>query len=204
MLGDHAVEGLDVLQCPAHEHGVPDAVPVVGEDPDARRRVRHCAQLREPLAAQADRDRTDRCDVAPARLSAQPPDLLDHSRRVGDGIGVGHRVDRGIAPQRGAGGAALDRLGVLATWLAQVRVQVDQPGKRDQPVGVDHLGCSGVAGGLSAGGDDRLAIEQKIGRRAAEGGGTLDQVRAHASTSRPAVPAGTVPVKAGSLPPSSR
>ena len=53
---------------------------------------------------------------------------------VGDRGGVGHGQDGGeAAPGRGRG-AGRHRLGVLPARLAQVGVQVDQPGQRDQPV----------------------------------------------------------------------
>ena len=137
MLGDHAVERLDVLQRPPHQHGVADAVAVVGEHPDPGGRVGHRAELGEPLALQPDGDRADRVDVAVARLAAEPPDLLDDAGGVGDRVGVGHRVHRGEAAQRGRAGAGLDGLGVLAAGLAQVGVQVDQAGQRDQARRVD-------------------------------------------------------------------
>ena len=65
-----------------------------------------------------------------AGLAAQPPDLLDDAGRVGDRLGVGHRVHGREAAHRGRHGAGLDRLGVLAAGLAQVRVQVDEPGQQ--------------------------------------------------------------------------
>ena len=50
VLGDDAVEGLDVLQRAAHQHRVGDAVAVVGEHPHAGGRVGHRAELGELLA----------------------------------------------------------------------------------------------------------------------------------------------------------
>ena len=41
-------------------------------------------------------------------------------------------MHRGVAAEGGGPGAGLDRLGVLPAGLAQVRVQVDQAGQRDQ------------------------------------------------------------------------
>ena len=89
-----------------------------------------------------DGDRADRVDVAVAGLAAEPPDLLDDARGVRDRLGVRHRVHGGEAAQRGGPGAGLDGLGVLAAGLAQVRVQVDQAGQRDQAGGVDDLGTA--------------------------------------------------------------
>ena len=144
VLGDDAVERLDVLQRAAHEHGVVDALAVVGEDPDPRRRSRPSRRARR--AARPRRPTVTAptgLHVAVAGLAAEPPDLLDDAGGVGDRVGVGHRVHGGEAAERGGPGAGHDGLGVLAAGLAQVGVQVDQAGQRDQPVGVDDLGAVG-------------------------------------------------------------
>ena len=148
VLRDDAVEGLDVLQRPAHEHRVGHAAPVVGEDPHPGRGVGHRAKLGEPGPGQAHGDRADRLHVAVAGLPAEPPDLLGDPGGVGDRVGVRHRVHRGEAAERGGHGAGLDRLGVLTAGLAQVGVQVDQTGQGDQAGGVQHLRARGghVAG----------------------------------------------------------
>ena len=137
VLGDHAVERLHVLQGAPHHHRVVHALAVVGEDPHPRGGVGHGAELGELLPPEPDRDGADGLDVAVAGLAPEPPDLLDDAGGVGDGVGVGHRVDGGEAAERGRAGAGLDGLGVLAAGLAQVRVQVDEAGQRDQAVGVD-------------------------------------------------------------------
>ena len=137
---------LDVLQRAAHQRRVGDAVPVVGEDPHAGGGVGHGAELGQPLALQADGHRADRDDVDQAGLLAQPPDLLDDAGGVGDRVGVGHGVHGGEPAQRGGPAAGLDGLGVLPAGLAQVGVQVDQAGQRDQPGGVDHLGARARTG----------------------------------------------------------
>ena len=118
-----------------------DAHAVVGENPYAGGRVGHRAELGELLPRQADGHRADRGDVAVAGLAAEPPDLLDHAGGVGDRVGVGHRVHGGEPAERRGPGAGHDRLGVLASGLAQVGVQVDEAGKRDEPGGVDDLGA---------------------------------------------------------------
>ncbi len=167
VLGDDAVERLDVLQRPAHQHRVGDALAVVGEDPHPGGRVGHRAELGEPLAAEADGDRADREDVAVPGLAAEPPDLLDDAGGVGDRVGVGHRVHGGEAAERGGARAGLDGLGVLAARLAQVGVQVDQAGQRDEPGGVDDLGVVRASSPVPI-----AAItpsrEQQVGRLAAE------------------------------------
>ena len=50
VLGDHPVERLDVLQRPAHQQRVGDAVAVVGEHPDPGGGGGHRGQFGEPLA----------------------------------------------------------------------------------------------------------------------------------------------------------
>ena len=161
VLGDHPVEGLDVFQGPAHQQRVGHAPAVVGEHADSRGRVGHGAELGEPGAGQPDRDRADRLDVAVPGRPAQAPDLLDHPGGIGDRIGIGHGVHGGVAAERGRPGAGLDRLGVLAARLAQVRVQVDQAGQGDQAVGVEHLGAGVAQPG--ADGRDGPAAEQDVG-----------------------------------------
>jgi len=48
-------------------------------------------------------------------------------------------MDRGEAAERGGERAGLDGFGVLAAGLAQVRVQVDQPGQQHHPGTVEGL-----------------------------------------------------------------
>ena len=195
VLGDDAVERLDVLQRTAHQHRVVHALAVVGEHPHPSGRVGHRAELGELVAGQADGDGADGVDVAVAGLAAQAPDLLDHPGGVGDRVGVGHRVHGGEATHRGGLGAGEHCLGVLATGLAQVGVQVDQAGERDQAGGVDDLavGLVPVAVELHA-----TVLEQEVGHPLAQDRGTLDQVAGHASA-----PSRSVET-AGADPPSSR
>ena len=133
-----------------HQQRVVDALAVIGEHSDARRRVRHCAELGEPLAGEPDRHRADRMNVAVAGLLTESPDLLDDAGDIRDRIGVGHRVHRGEAAERSSTRAGLDGLGVLATRLPQVGVQVDEAGQRDQAVGVDDLRASEGASSTSS------------------------------------------------------
>ena len=175
VLGDDAVEGLDVLQRAAHEQRVGDADAVVGEDPDTGGGVGHGADLGEPFAGQADGDRADRAHVAVSGLLAQAPDLLDHAGGVGDGVGVGHGVHGGVAAHRGGAGAGGDGLGVLTAGFAQVGVQVDQAGKGDQTGGVHDL-CP--VGGRQVGTDrgDLAVLEQQVDRVVTERACAADQV----------------------------
>jgi hypothetical protein len=174
VLGDDPVERLDVLQRAAHQARVGDAVAVVGEDPHPGGRAGHRAELGQLLAGQPDGDGADRLHVDQAGLAAQPPDLLDDAGGVGDRRRVGHREDGRVAAEGRGARAGLDRLGVLAARFPQVGVQVDQAGQGDQTGGVDDLGVR-----VGPGGDHPVA-DQQVGRRGAEQGNTLDQVRGHA------------------------
>jgi hypothetical protein len=199
VLGDDPVERLDVLQRPAHQHGVGDALAVVGEHADPGGRVGHRAQLGQPLAAQADGDRAYREHVAVPGLAAQPPDLLHHAGGVGDRVGVGHRVHGGEPAQRGGQRPGLHGLGVLAAGLAQVGVQVHQAGQRHQAVGVELGGRARSSGGRARRDlPDHSVLDADVARLAAEDPGSPDQVLAHCCASSSSAPT------AGSLPPSSR
>ena len=139
VLGDHAVEGLHVLQRAPHQHRVVHALAVVAEHADAGAGVRHRVELGEALALEAHGDRADGADGAPAGGLAAHRDLLDHARGVRDGGRVGHGVHGGEAAAGGGAGAGLDGLGLLAAGLAQVGVEVDQTGEDHAALGVDHL-----------------------------------------------------------------
>ena len=78
----------------------------------------------------------------PDLLTPAPHVVGDH-RRVGDGIGVGHREDRGEPAERSCRRAGFDVLGVFATRLAQVGVQVHEAGQQHLPAHVDDLGVTG-------------------------------------------------------------
>ncbi len=180
MLGDEAVEGLDVLQGPAHQAGVGDAVAVVGEHADLRGRVGHRADLGEALAGEADRDRADGLDVGVPGGAAERGDLLDDPGGVGDGVGVGHGAHGRVAALGGGAGAGADGLGVLAAGLAQVGVEVDQAGQEHQAVGVDDLG-SGGAGGADLG--DAALADEDVRSAAAEEVGAFDEYGSRHRTS---------------------
>src|SRR5262245_59486312 len=103
-------------------------------------------------------------------LPAEPPDLLDHTGRVGDGLGIGHRVDGRVPAERGGSSAARDRLGVFPARLSQVSMQVDQAGQRDQAAGVEH-GDAGASRELTGAAPRRCYT----GGRPAERPGASDQ-----------------------------
>ncbi len=168
VLGHHAVERLDVLQRPAHQHRIVDADAVVGEHPDPGAGIGHGAELGELLPRQAHGHGADRADVHPAGGAAQAVDLLHHAGGVRHRGAVGHGVDGGVAAQGGGAGAGLHGFGVLAAGFAQVGVHVHHAGQGHQAGGVDDggvrrvvlRGCAGAAGG-----DDAVADEQVLGCR---------------------------------------
>ena len=149
VLGDDAVERFDVFQGAAHELGVGDAHAVVGEDPDFGRGVRHGAEFGEAFAFQADGDRPDRVDVAVSGVPAQPPDLFDDAGSVGDGVGVGHGVDRGVSAHGGSPRPSGDGFCVFASGSRRWVWRSTGPG-RAGPGGVDHFGAvSGRSGPIA-------------------------------------------------------
>ncbi len=160
VLGQGDPEPIGVLEGPTHQERVLHAVAVVGEDPHAG--VSEFGERRQLRAGTADGDRPGGQDLAEScslALAAHEVDDLDTVLRR---VGVGHRDDRGEPPERGGPAAGLDRLGLLAPGLAQVHVQVDEPGRHDQSGRIDHVVA--VAGRQLGGDlDDRSC--RRCGRR---------------------------------------
>src|SRR5438445_2379125 len=71
-------------------------------------------------------------------------DEADGCLIVGDGIGVGHRADRGEAAGGGGARTARDGLFVFVARLAQMDVQVDETGRDDLPL---HIADADSIGG---------------------------------------------------------
>ena len=139
VLGDHAVEGPHVLQRPAHQPAVGHTPPVVGEHPYGGPRPGHQAELGQFGAAQSLADRAHRDDLGVAVPPADVGQMLGRLGGVGDRIGVGHRQHGGEAAAGRGPGAGGDGLGVLPAGFAEVGVQVDQSGQRNEAGGVDAL-----------------------------------------------------------------
>src|SRR5699024_2534740 len=130
---------------------------------------------------EAHRDRPDRLDVAVPVLPAEPPDLFDHTGRVGHRVGVGHRVYAREAARGSCQRAGLDGLGVLAAGLAQVGVQVHQTRQHDQAGRLEHVRITGVETHADLG-DDR-PLDPHIGDSGAGDVPTTDHVAAHVPAS---------------------
>ena len=150
VLGQDDAQGGAVLHGPAHEPAVLHPVAVVGEQAHAQ--GGHLGQGGQLLALPADGDGAGDAHVA-RRLGPEAQDLPHHGGAVDGGIGVGHGHHRRVAAQGRGPGPALHRLGLLHARLAQVGVQVDEPGSHDAAPGVeDGDARPGVQPGLD--GDD--------------------------------------------------
>ena len=97
------------------------------------------AERRERFAGPTHRDAAGRQHFAQTGLLALGPHELDDATRVLRRVGVRHRHDRRESAERRGPAAGLDRLGLLATGLAQVGVEVDEAGRDDAAAGVEHL-----------------------------------------------------------------
>ena len=106
--------------------------------------------------------------VAVSGVLAESPHLLDDTGHVGDGFGVGHRMDGGETAESGGERPGLDRLGILAPGLAQVRVQVDETREGDESSRVDDLGTDRL------GIDEHAVLDVEILRRQAHRPRALD------------------------------
>ena len=135
VLDDRQVERARVLERAAHQAGVHHRAAVVGDRDDAA--LLHVRDVGEHLALEALRDRADRPHPHGADLLRAPHDQLGHRALVVDRLGVRHAADRGEPARGRRARAGLDVLLVLLTGLAQVDVQVDQPGHDPQVLDVD-------------------------------------------------------------------
>ena len=156
VLGDHAVEGLHVLERAAHEHRVGHAVAVVGEHPHSAGRVGHRAEFGEPLALEPDRDGADgRRRIAGLRgRAARPARRRRRCRRRGRCSAIAYTA---VKPPRRRPGTGLDGLGVLPAGLAQMGVEVDQAGQQRS--------ARRPSTTVGAGGAQAAARSRRCGRR---------------------------------------
>ena len=116
--------------------------------------------LGEDLSFLAERNRADRihaCGLRALRLSDDEP---DRCLIVGDRIGVGHRANCREATSSSCLRSGCNRLHVLASRLAQVAVDVDESGRDDEPITVDHLGVLGRVDPVTTGGDHTIRHQQ--------------------------------------------
>ena len=139
VVDDRQAERARVGQRRPQDRGRADRRPVVGEADDAR--VGQLAQRRQLLPRPPDRDRAvgQQLDRRPGGDGGRPDPGQD-ARLVERRGRVRHRADRREAAMGRRGQPGRDGLGVLVAGLAQVRVEVDEPGRDDDPVRPDALG----------------------------------------------------------------
>ena len=124
---------------------------------------------------------TGNTSTSPAAL-AQVPDLFDHAGRVGDRVGVGHRVDGGEAAQRG-GRASPWRPSRRPRGRARAGACAGRPGPAARPVPSPSM-TVGVGDAERPGRRRSRAIRPPSTRTSAgsppSGPGSGDQVACHA------------------------
>ncbi|CKT75507.1 Uncharacterised protein [Mycobacterium tuberculosis] len=185
MLGDQHAQTGGIFQGAAHDQRVMHADPVVGEHPHLGGAGVHHAHLGQLGSGQPDGDRADGVHVDQADLLAAVPDVVGDHRAVGHGVGVGHREHRGVAAQSGRGRTGFDVLGILAARLAQMGVQIDEPGQQHVSGGVNDIGRIGDRQIRSYLGDLAVIDEYVDPLPLAVGPHTTNQ-HAHAAPSLPA------------------
>ena len=88
--------------------------------------------------------------------------LGDDRGGIARGRRVGHRDHRGVSAERAGARRGLDRLGLLATRLAQVRVEVHEPRADDAARRVEHRRAAGCVDALGDVGDPSVD-DQHVG-----------------------------------------
>ena len=162
ILDDAAAERAHISHRPAHHQAVGDGAMAIGEADGTRlAKERHFGEL---LAGAALGDGAVGVDLDPLLLPCASCDELDHRRVVDRRLGVGQAGKAGDPARRRRLGAALERLLVLGTRLAEQHAHVDQPGCETKPVGIDDLGidAGAVDRKMLAEACDLAAGDQKI------------------------------------------
>ncbi len=143
VIDDRQPQGPGVRQRRPQDRGGPDRRPVVREADDPR--VRQLPEGRETFPSPSGRDRPDR-----QQLDRRPgghgggSNRRQHARLIQRRRRVRHRADRREPAVRRRRQPARDGLGILVAGLAQVRVQVREPGRDDDPVGGHAIGIGAV------------------------------------------------------------
>ncbi len=154
VLGQGDPEALGVVEGAPHERPVLHAGAVVGEEghPEGRQ----LAERGQGLAGAPDGDGTRHRDLGRA-ADTEGQHLGCHPGRVDRRLRVGHGHNGREAAEGGRPGPGLDRLRLLAAGLAQMGVQVDQPGADEAAGGVEHPRPAGRV--------DRLGDRDDVGAR---------------------------------------
>ena len=104
----------------------------------------------------------------PVGLLTQAQYLIDDGGRVLCGRGVRHGMNGRVAADRSSASTGENSLGILATGLTQVGMDVNEAGQSDEPRGVDHARIAHTVAGICANGDDRATRERNVGGFPAE------------------------------------
>src|SRR5688500_11484477 len=126
MLGDDPVKCAHVLQRSSHQTGVRDAATIVGKHSHSSTGPSHKPELGQLNSVQTLAYRADWHYLGMTVTCAKRCNMLGGFRGVRHWSGIGNRQYRGESAAGSSQRAGLDRLGVLASWLTKVRVQVDQ------------------------------------------------------------------------------
>ena len=143
VLDDRHAQGAGQLERPAHDLRVPHRLSVVGDRDRAR--LDQLLDLGQGFAHLSAGHRGDGMDARVPALAGAPDHVFDPRAVVERRGGVRHAGDRGeAAPRRGAG-SRLDRLLLFLPRLAQVHVDVHEPGTDHGALHRQHLGGTALA-----------------------------------------------------------
>ena len=125
----------EVLHGAPQQPGVAHRIAIVGEDSDTR--FPQFVEMGEGVTPPSEGDATCRHDLCQPGVPAPLLHVAGEVTAVDRGIGVGHRHQSGEPPGRGGGRPRCDVLLPLLSRLAEVGVQVHQPGPHPAPGDVD-------------------------------------------------------------------
>ena len=136
MDNDRHIQRRGVFQRPAHQGGIHDRFPVVGETDGAG--VLEIPEFAEEGTFRLHGDRCNRIDICQAAFRRFSPDEFGHGPTVVDGIRVGHAGDGAEAARNGGLASGSDRLFVLVSRFPQMGVHIDQAGNDYLPAEIQY------------------------------------------------------------------
>ena len=157
MLGDHTASGGQVVHRLSHEAGVGNRIPIVGEHPDPG--LPQLVEVGELFAVASHRHRSCWPHIYEAGRASTVDDEPCQMAGVDGRIGVRHRNDRGVTAGGGCRRAGRDVFLPLLPRLAQVGVEIDEPGAHPGPVTLD----DGVRHQIASDLDDRSVGDADVG-----------------------------------------
>ncbi len=156
---DHGhAERCSVFHGPAHQAGIHHRQAIVTDRDGAL--AAHGPNVSQPLSLAALRDRPDRMHVDGGSATRALHDKAGHLRGIVHGLCVGHAAHGGESARCRGAGAALDGFGVFDARLAQMHVDVDEPGRDNQSGGIVDLRARALDGGRDRG--DPLVVDQHV------------------------------------------